>query len=529
MIWILLAVVFAVWIWLKYIRTLSHFTRLGVKQSNHPWPFLGDQWRMIFRYMSVGEITLMIYNLCQKCRYVGFYQFTVPALVVKDPELIKQLTVKDFDHFTDHRSLIDPESDPIFAGNLLFLTGQKWKEMRSTLSGTFTSSKMKHMFGTINEAASNFVQYFIDRDEDIFEVELKDIFTKYTNDVIATSAFGIKVDSLGEPDNKFYNMGRRLTNFSGFLISLKMFLLFALPSVYKIFKVSFFNRNLLQYFRSIIHDTIHTREEKGIVRKDMINLLLETRKGVVHEEENVTETGYATVKESTYLDKSKFKQSKELTDDEITSQALIFFIAGFDTISTALCFGSYELAMNKDIQDKLRQEILQADKENNGNLSYESLLKMKYLDNVFSEILRKWPPAVMMDRICTKPYTIEPKYPDEKPISLNVGDMFMLPMFGLHRDPKYFPNPEKFDPERFSDEEKGKIVPYSYIPFGSGPRNCIGSRFAILEAKALLYYLLLNFQIVPIKKTAIPLKLSKTTLQHTAEGGYWMGLKRIRE
>ncbi|XP_066257529.1 cytochrome P450 9e2-like [Euwallacea similis] len=273
MIWILLAVVLAVWIWLKYIRPLSHFTRLGVKQSNHPWPFFGDQWRMIFRYMSVGEVALMIYNLCQKCRYVGFYQFTVPTLIVKDPELIKQITVKDFDHFTDYRQFVDPDSDPIWAGNLFSLTG-----------------------------------------------------------------------------------------------------------------------------------------------------------------------------------------------------------------SVDTCLGP----------------------------------SMR-------------PPVVMMDRICTKPYTIEPKYPDEKPISLNVGDMFMLPMFGLHRDPKYFPNPEKFDPERFSDEEKGKIVPYSYIPFGSGPRNCIGSRFAILEAKALLYYLLLNFQIVPIKKTAIPLKLSKTTLQHTAEGGYWMGLKRIRE
>jgi len=144
------------------------------------------------------------------------------------------------------------------------------------------------------------------------------------------------------------------------------------------------------------------------------------------------------------------------------------------------------------------------------------------------EILRKWPPVVSMDRICTKPYTIEPKYEDEKPVQLNVGDIFIMPMFGLQRDPKYFPEPEKFQPERFSDENKDKIVPYSYIPFGSGPRNCIGSRFAILEAKAVLYHLLSNFEIVPVEKTSIPLALKKGSLGVAAQDGFWLGLKPLK-
>ncbi|XP_066257290.1 cytochrome P450 9e2-like [Euwallacea similis] len=528
MIWFLVAAALALMLWAKFIRPLDHFARLGVKQTT-PLPFLGDQWFLTLRIMSFSDLTLRIYNMYKKSRYVGFHQLTRPALVLKDPELIKQITIKDFDHFTDHRSFVDPDSEPIWAGNLFALTGKRWKEMRSTLSGAFTSSKMKHMFETINEAASNFVQYFIDKDEDLFEIELKDTFTRFTNDVIATAAFGIKVDSMGDPNNKFYNMGKRLTNFSSSLMRMKMITFAIMPRVFKFLKLRIFKSDLVEYFRSIIHETVRMREEKGIVRKDMINLLLESRKGVTHEEENVAETGYATVKESNYLEKSKFKPLKLLTNDDITSQALIFFFAGFDTISTALCFGSYELALNKDVQDKLREEILQSHKENNGKLTYDSLLKLKYLDNVFSEILRKWPPVMMIDRVCTKPYTIEPKYPDEKPVPLKVGEIVMLPMYGLHRDPKYFPNPEKFDPERFSDENKDKIVPYSYIPFGSGPRNCIGSRFAILEAKAVLYYLLLNFQIVPINKTPIPLKICKASMQPKAEGGFWLGFKRIRQ
>ncbi|KAL1509583.1 hypothetical protein ABEB36_004295 [Hypothenemus hampei] len=112
---------------------------------------------------------------------------------------------------------------------------------------------------------------------------------------------------------------------------------------------------------------------------------------------------------------------------------------------------------------------------------------MKYMDMVFCEILRKWPTQFSIDRVCTKSYTIESKYPDEKPVHSKVDDVIWLPMFGLHRDPKYFPKPEVFDPERFSDENRNQITPYSYIPFGSGPRNCIGSRFAILESKALIH------------------------------------------
>lgn len=133
-----------------------------------------------------------------------------------------------------------------------------------------------------------------------------------------------------------------------------------------------------------------------------------------------------------------------------------------------------------------------------------------------------------IDRVCTKPYTIQPKYKDEQPVPFKVNDLFVMPIYPLHRDPKYFPEPEKFDPERFSDENKDKIVPYTYIPFGSGPRNCLGSRFAILEAKAVLYHLLSNFEIVPVEKTSIPLKLKPGSLTLVAENGLWLALKPLK-
>ncbi|XP_050297701.1 cytochrome P450 9e2-like isoform X2 [Anthonomus grandis grandis] len=445
--------------------------------------------------------------------------------MLRDPELIKQITVKDFDHFTDHRQLVDPEAEPLWSSNLFSLQGQKWREMRATLSGTFTSAKMKYMFGVINEVAENFAQHFLNQDQKLIETEMKETLSRYTNDIIATSAFGIKVDSLKEPDNNFYLMGKRITNLTGVLTLFKFVGYTLVPKLLKKFKATLFDREAATYLKTIIYETIHVREEEQIIRQDMINLLLEVKKGIKKEHNETVDTGFSTAKESDYLDKYKSNKPKQLTDLDIAAQSFIFFFAGFDTVSSALSFGAYELAVNQEIQYKLREEIRKTYKDIEGKLTYEELLKMQYMDMVFSEILRKWPPLVGIDRVCTKPYTIEPELPSEKAYHFKIGDSILLPMHGLHRDPKYFPDPLKFDPERFSEKNRNNIKPYTYLPFGSGPRNCIGSRFAILEAKALLFHLLLHFKLVPTKKTTIPLKAQTRSLNNNAE--VIIGLERI--
>jgi cytochrome P450 family 9 len=101
---------------------------------------------------------------------------------------------------------------------------------------------------------------------------------------------------------------------------------------------------------------------------------------------------------------------------------------------------------------------------------------------------------------------------DGTKVRLNVGEGILFPAAALHRYAKYWPNPDKFDPERFSDANKDNIVPFTYMPFGLGPRNCIGSRFALMEAKALFYYILLNFGIEKSSKMAYPIKLKASSI-----------------
>lgn len=430
--------------------------------------------------------------------------------MIRDPDLIKQITVKDFDYFMDHRTIVPEESDPLWGKNLFALNGKRWRDMRSNLSPSFTSSKMRYIFSLIDESTTNLVNYYKNKNQDSIEIEMKDTFTRFANDVIASTAFGINTDSLNEPNNEFFLMGKEATNFASILKSIKFILITLSPNIFKWLNITLLGGAVNRFFIRVIKESIKVREEKSVVRPDMINCLLETRKQIAND-----------------LNATK----DVITDTDVAAQALIFFFAGFDTVSSLMSFASHEIAINPDIQTRLRAEINQTLKDTNGKLTYEALLQMKYMDMVISEALRKWPTGVVGDRICTKPYTIkaDPQRPHEKPIHLNVGDPVWIPVYGLHRDPKYYPDPDKFDPERFSDENKANIQPYTYLPFGTGPRNCIGSRFALMETKAVLFRLLEHFELVPTAKTQISVQLSTKTFSMNVDHGFWFALKPIKQ
>jgi len=183
----------------------------------------------------------------------------------------------------------------------------------------------------------------------------------------------------------------------------------------------------------------------------------------------------------------------------------------------------HELAVNPEVQQKLYEEIkAMNDEVGDKKINYEQIQSMKYLDQVVCETIRKWPAAPGTDRICVKDYQLE--YDDKKFI-IEKGTVIMIPIYGFHHDPQYFPEPDKFKPERFSDENKGNIDPDTYLPFGIGPRNCIGSRFALMEMKTIFYYLLLNFSLEVTEKTQIPLQLYKSPVGLKTEKGVWVGLK----
>lgn len=206
-------------------------------------------------------------------------------------------------------------------------------------------------------------------------------------------------------------------------------------------------------------------------------------------------------------------------------QPLMFFFGGFSSISLTMGFMCHEVAVNDSVQERLYREVAETEQQLNGQpLSYEALAKLKYLEAVLNETLRVWPIAGATDRLVTKPYVIE-KYDGTK-VQLNVGDGVWIPLDAIARDTNYFTDPDRFDPNRFTDDNKDNMPSTNvFLPFGNGPRNCVASRFALMECKAVMYYMVLNFHLEKCVKTQHPMKLSMKSAFLEPEKGFWLKLR----
>ncbi|XP_053683840.1 probable cytochrome P450 9f2 [Sabethes cyaneus] len=501
-----------------------------------PTLLLGSSGPILFRRSDSMSWMKAIYNTFPDSRVIGFYSLMKPTYLIRDPDLIKQIAIKDFEYFADHSPELtstreddrsSPEDKNLIAQSLFGLRGQKWKDMRSTLSPAFTGSKMRRMFDLVANCGKSMTDFFLSEAEKghRLEYDMKNVCTRFANDVIASVAFGIPVDSFRNPNNEFYLNGKDMFNFSSPMKIFKIFLMFFVPyKLRKKFNLDFFDNRITDYFMQIIMDTMKQREEKNIVQHDMIQMLMMARRGSLKHaknEEDVKDAGFATVEESSI---GKTENSRVWTKHELVAQCFLFFVAGLDTVSTVMSFLVYELTINPDIQQRLYEEVLETDQNLDGKpLTYEILQKMQYMDMVVSEGLRLWPPNVMSDRYCVKNYELDCG-PGKKFI-IEKGTTVWFPTAPIHHNPQYYPNPMKFDPERFSVENRSQIKPEIYLPFGIGPRNCIGSRLALMEIKSGVYHLLRKFSLEPTEKTQIPLRLAKHLMAVQAEKGVWVELK----
>nr|QLI62194.1 cytochrome P450 45 [Streltzoviella insularis] len=515
-------------LYLYFHQRYSRFSRHGVKTVK-PTPPFGNMGRITLRIEHFVDMLERLYNEYPDEKFVGMFEFVNPMVLIRDIELIKRIGIKDFDSFLDHRVIVDENIDPFFGRNLFSLKGQEWKDMRSTLSPAFTSSKIRLMVPFMVEVGDQMIRSLKKKISDsgvgYLDVDMKDISTRYANDVIASCAFGLKVDSHTIENNKFYEMGKRASSFN-FSQLLKFFGYTSFPSLMKLFKLSLFTKETKDFFTELVTSTMKDRETHNTIRPDMIHLLMEAKKGqLTHEDKTAQDedAGFATVEESSV---GKKDINIVWTDIDLIAQAVIFFVAGFETVSSTMSFLLHELAFHPEVQAKLVEEIRENDRKNGGKFNYNSIQQMTYMDMVVSELLRLWTPGLALDRYCNKDYNLgKPNDKATEDFIIRKGEAVSIPVWAIHRDPKYFPDPLKFDPERFSEENRHKIQPFTYLPFGMGPRNCIGSRFALCEVKVMAYQLLQHFELSPSEKSCHPIKLCKSTFNIRIEGGHWIRLK----
>lgn len=157
-----------------------------------------------------------------------------------------------------------------------------------------------------------------------------------------------------------------------------------------------------------------------------------------------------------------------MTIEELCAQVFLFYLAGSETSTSTVAYSLYELTQNEDVMARAHEDIKETLDRFGGEISYEAIMEMKFIDLCVKETLRKFPGLPILNRICTIDYPI----PGTK-FTIQKGTSVIVSLLGIHRDEKFFPNAEKYDPDRFTDVRRDYDEDM-YMPFGAGPRNCIG-------------------------------------------------------
>ncbi|XP_037949115.1 cytochrome P450 9b2-like [Teleopsis dalmanni] len=483
-------------LWLIYKWLTIHddeFKKRNIPYEK-PYPVVGNFGKAMMNKESGQKTILEFYKRNKRHKIVGFFDFRNPVYFINEPEMIKKICIKDFDHFPNHTPFINVDDDPLLAGILTIMKDQRWKDMRSILTPVFTAVKMRNMFPLMNECFSECMKNLKTKfSNGSCELEMKQFMTKLSNDIIASTAFGISINSHEDPNNQFYNVGQSVTNFRGIQM-LKVMISNVAPWILKYLGIKIFDQEQTDYFMHLVIDAMKYREKNNIVRPDMIHLLLEAKK----------------------------ESAQYWSDEEIVAQCFVFFFAAFENNANLICAASHELMSNPDIQERLYEECLEIKKElRDQPLNYDIANKMKYMDMVLKETLRKWSIGPITDRVCSKDYKIKDEFGNFA-FEFKVGDRVWFPISGLHMDERHFENPEEFIPERFSDDNKRNIKPFTYLPFGAGPRSCIGNRYALMQAKAMLYYLVVNCKLERSENTVKDVFNDMRGFNITPRGGFWI-------
>ncbi|XP_060799046.1 cytochrome P450 3A30-like [Neoarius graeffei] len=452
---------------------LRFFKNLGIP-GPRPWPFLGT-------FLSYRK---GFHNFDMECfkkygKVWGLYDGRQPLLMILDLEMIKAVMVKDcFSTFTNRRNMLTTYEGP-FADAITLAKDEKWKRIRASLSPLFTSGRLKEIFPIAEKYADRFIDNLKRNPRETIKV--KEVFGPYSMDVVTSVSFSVEIDSINNPDDQFGANVKKLLNFNFFSPLLLILIIFPYAGLLlSKLGLSFFPKSTLDFFDSALKKIKEQHRKNENRRVDFLQLMVQNQ---ISDEQ---------------AKKADKHLSKGLTDEEIISQSFIFILGGFETTSTTLTNLLYNLTINPDCMSKLVDEI-DTTFPHGAPVTYDALMKLEYLEMAINESMRLLPTAPRLERVCKKTTELNG-------VTIPKETVIVIPAYVLHRDPQLWESPEEFKPERFG--HGNDISPYMFMPFGLGPRNCVGMRFALMIMKVGIVKLLQNFSVETCKETQIPIQLN---------------------
>ncbi|KAK4025607.1 hypothetical protein OUZ56_014666 [Daphnia magna] len=468
-------IVSSLFILYRYVTSsFDYFSQQGIPGPK-PIPIFGNMW-------GIWKVNIPDYDMALVQKYgkvFGYFDGSLPNLWITDVAMIKAMYVKDFDHFVDRRNF--EITTKVMRKWLTVMKGQEWKDIRSSVTPAFTTGKIKRMSGLIRDCVVQLCDRLTGFTEIEGKIDAKLTFSAFTMDVIARCAFGLKIDSLGHKDDPFVRNSQLVFNPSANKSPIVL-----LPIMYpelcaalgRLAEHMFVTKELKFFFKfleNVLADRLQSKEKYH----DFIEVV----------DESISQFTKTVDGETVPM------WSREVMDEIIISQSTLFLLAGFDTTATTLTNTCFQLARNPDVQETLYESII-AKMEDYDEVCHEMVHDMPYLEMVIQEVLRFYPPLVRVERQCTKDYSY-----DNGRIKIKKGQIVTVPAYALHHMEEYYPDPEKFDPQRWTPENKAKRNPYTYMAFGTGPRNCVGMRFAMEGLKIAICSMIQKYRFFPVAET----------------------------
>ena len=455
----ILIVLFLALIW-KCTAKYGYLESLGIPVIK-PFLFLGSP------PFALHKIQWVDFYQKQHQKYgmtYGSYTGTYAIIHTIDPEIIKAVYVKNFEELGD---MIDNPNFEDKMKTIDLAQGKDWKNLRKIMSPTFTSGKLKAMMEPMADIADQAMEFLESKSDT--PIGMKKFFQGYALDTICRCGFSIETNCHADQDSPIANAGREA--FQGFVInnwleSIFTTFLYFFPGLEAKFPSLLYPEAFFK-LQEIIDDIIEKRQKSSEKHHDFIDKIIQVAND----------------------------PKSPVSQDMIFAQGKIFFAAGFETTSNCLATLCYNLALNPDVQEKVYQEVLEA-LEKHEKIDQECIQDLPYLEATLNENLRLYSPIIVQDRVCKKDVEV-------KGLLIKKGTYIQMPIQAAHLHEEFFPEPHKFKPERFLNNE---MLPYTFRAFSGGPRVCLGQRFALIEMKIGMAKLLQKFKIDTCPETKLELK-----------------------
>ncbi|XP_075541818.1 cytochrome P450 3A41-like isoform X3 [Dermacentor variabilis] len=431
---------------------------------------------------------------CSTCTFASTstprsYQGVVPTLVVGDADILRDILVTKFRNFSD-RSEAQRTGSDVWRKSILNLSGEEWKKARNIFTPAITTSRLKTIVIKINTVAEKMVSRIETAAIENKSLNFSELVDNASLDTTAALNYSVDLDSKNDKDHPLMKaLSAIFMNMAGW----KAVMLFLMPRIYKVLQPDYPPKANTDIFKAFVSHLIEDRKSKNKKEDDFLQLFMDAD----YEWENA--------EDKTQNDAIK----RKMTLDEITAHGMQFFIGGVEGVAMAVTTTAYYLALHPHFQDRVIAEIDAALSE--GGVTYEAMQQMAYLDACIKEALRLETPDSINMRLCTEETSVAG-------IRFEPGMCVDIPLAGIHHDAEYFPEPEKFNPERFLPENKESLRPFTYMAFGVGPRNCVGMRLGMLQAKTSLVCIFRRVRLETCPETMLPLKYKPCQLLHSPDG-----------